>query len=237
MTNPMLRWMRLATLLVPLVVAGGASAQGTAAELAQVEMPATRSGPLLVLLTGADGAATHLAQARAFAGAGWVVHVVDSNRLMSDPQAALQARLRLSLAQPEVRSAKAALVGYSLGGWLVIAYGNRMPEQVSAAVAYYPSTFRAGEPKAFLASPPLTVPTLLLAGVKDTYMNCCTIDRARALAAAAALPDLRVPLRLVEYPQADHGFVLPAYPPVYRPADEADAFGRAVDHLRSADLR
>ena len=41
-------------------------------------------------------------------------------------------------------------------------------------------------------------------------------------------------ISLVEYPQADHGFVLPAYPPVYRPVDEADAFARAVGHLRTA---
>jgi len=124
------------------------------------------------------------------------------------------------------------LVGYSLGGWIVLAHGNRMPDLVAAAVAYYPSTMRAGEPKAFLADPPATVPTLMLAGVKDTYMGCCTIERARALAAAAALPGVGASLRLVEYPEADHGFVLPAYPQVYRPDDAADALRQALEHLR-----
>ena len=75
---------------------------------------------------------------------------------------------------------------------------------------------------------------VMLAGVKDDYFGCCTIERARALAAAAVLPQVRASLRLVEYPEADHAFVLPDWTLAYRPADEADAFRRAVEHLRAA---
>ena len=229
-------------LLVALGWAWAAAAQPAAPSgVAMVEAPAGGSGPLLVLLSGADGAPNHRLQAQAFAREGWLVYVVDSNGLVAGaPEEGLRGLLQRSLASASASSSspaagtRAALVGYSLGGWLVLAYGNRMPDLVSAAVAYYPSTFRAGEAKAFLAKPPVAVPTLVLAGVKDSYMNCCTIERARALAAAAALPDVRAPLVLVEYPEADHGFVMQAYPPVYRPADDADALRRSVQHLRSA---
>lgn len=224
--------------LTALAGAGATHAQPAPARVAQVEAPPDGAGPLLVLLTGADGAPNHLAQAQAFARQGWLVHVVDSNALMAgDTATELRTLLQRSLGLPEVRSPRAALVGYSLGGWIVLAHGNRMPDLVDAAVAFYPSTFRAGEPRAFLASPPMKVPTLMLAGVKDTYMSCCTIERARALLGAAALPDIAAPLSLVEFAEADHGFVLPAYPSVYRPADADEALRRAIDHLRAGGAR
>ena len=229
---PGTRSMACVAVVLATLLGGSARAQSPPVEPAHVELPEGGSGSLLVLLTGIDGAPNHLALARDFARLGWVVHVIDSNRLSADPAARLDALLERSLAQPQVRSAKAALVGYSLGGWLVIAYGNRMPARVAATVAVYPSTSRVGEPQAFLASPPVAVPTLLLAGAKDDFMNCCVIERARALAAAAASPAVRAPVTLVEYPQADHGFVLPAYPQVHRPQDAADALRRADLHLR-----
>lgn len=209
-----------------------ALAVAQATDPAHVELPPSGSGPLLVLFAGADGPLTHLEQAKAFGREGWVVLVFDSNSLHSAPPARIRELLQRSIARPEVRSPKASLVGYSLGGWIVLAAGNRVPDLVSGAVAYYPSTSLIDDPKAFLAHPFVGVPTLVLAGVLDTYMNCCTIERARALAAAAALPDVRAPIRLVEYPQADHGFVLPAYRQVYRPDDDADAMRRANEHLR-----
>jgi hypothetical protein len=44
------------------------------------------------------------------------------------------------------------------------------------------------------------VPTIVLAGVRDTYMGCCLIDMARRLAAAAKAGGQ--PLELTEYPNA-----------------------------------
>ncbi len=215
-----------AVCLLPAVVAAQAP------EPAHVELPASGSGPLLVLLAGADGPLTHLEQAKAFAKLGWVVLVVDSNGLRVDAATQIRELLKRSLARPDVRSSKSSLVGYSLGGWHVLSAANRMPQLVSAAVAYYPSTSLIDDPKAFVSNPAVGVPTLVLAGVLDTYMNCCTIERARALATAAALPDVRAPIQLVEYPLADHGFVMRAYPQVYRSEDDADAMRRANEYLR-----
>jgi len=148
-----------------------------------------------------------------------------------DHAAAIRAGLQRWLARPDVKSAKASVVGYSLGGWLAISFANRMPEQVSAVVAFYSSTFRIADVGAWLATPPASVPTLLLAGVRDTYMNCCTIERAREIAAAAAAPATRSPIEVVEVPDANHGFALAAYPS-YRPAEAAATFARALEHLR-----
>ncbi len=210
-----------------------AIAEAQSTDPAHVELPASGAGPLLVMLAGADGPRTHLEQARAFGRLGWVVLVFDSNALRADAATRIRELLKRSLERAEVRSSKASLVGYSLGGWHVLSAGSRMPDLVSGAVAYYPSTSLIDDPKAFLAKQPVVgVPTLVLAGVLDTYMSCCTIDRARALAAAAALPDVRAPIQLVEYPLADHGFVMRAYPQVYRPDDDADAMRRADEHLR-----
>lgn len=225
---------------VALLACGLFARAQPASPVTLVEPPPGGNGPLLVLLTGVDGVdgvPNHRGQAQAFARVGWLVHVVDGNRPMPDGTAtALREVLQRSLSLPELRSKRAALVGCSLGGWIVMAHGNRMPDLVAAAVACYPSTTRAGEPTAFLADPPATVPTLMLAGVKDTYTGCCPIERARALAAAAALPAVRAPLRLVEYAEADHGFVLPAYPQAYRPDDAADALRQALEHPRRANL-
>lgn len=220
-------------ILLFTVAAGPVKAELMVPEPAHVERPAAGAGPQMILLAGADGAPNHLLRAQAFGREGWVV-VVDSNAVMSDPPALLGELARRALARPEVRSRKAAVVGCSLGGWLVIAQANRMPEHFSAAVAFYPSTFCAGKPRAFLASPPVRVPTLVLAGVKDTYMGCCLIERARAMLEAARQPEIAAPIERVEYPEADHGFVLPAFPRVYRPDDAADALRRAAAYLKAA---
>ena len=45
-----------------------------------------------------------------------------------------------------------------------------------------------------------------LAGEKDTYHDCCRIETARAMAAAAA--ERYLPFELVTYPNAEHQFNL-----------------------------
>ena len=213
--------------------ASPAIAQDQSLDPARVELPASGAGPLLVLITGGDGVYTHLEQARAFGRAGWVVAVIDGSAALQDPMADVRSIVQRALARPEVQSRKAAVVGYSRGGWLVIAYANRMPDLVTAAVAFYPSTSAVFDPKAFLARPAVGVPTLVVAGARDTYLDCCLIERARALAAAAALPEVRAAIELFEVAEADHGFMLPAYPSVYRHEDAAEALRRAQAFLKA----
>jgi dienelactone hydrolase len=67
------------------------------------------------------------------------------------------------------------------------------------------------------------------AAVHDAEKNCCMIDMARKLAAAAKAGG--EPLELTEYPNANHGFNLRAVAN-YREQDAADAFARTLAHLK-----
>jgi dienelactone hydrolase len=95
-----------------------------------------------------------------------------------------------------------AVIGFSLGGWAGLTYAARMPDTISAVVTYYPSTDFITNPGDFASK--VKVPTLIFAGVLDTYKDCCVIERARKLAAAGAGGSISP----VEYPDAGHAFAI-----------------------------
>ena len=122
-----------------------------------------------------------------------------------------------------------AVVGFSLGGASTLTYATRMPELVSAVVVYYPATQHITNPGNFVSK--IRVPTLMFAGGRDTYKNCCLIETARKLADAAKKSGGKVILEVFEYPNAKHGFIIKSSE-AWLPTDAADAFGRALSHLR-----
>jgi dienelactone hydrolase len=77
----------------------------------------------------------------------------------------------------------------------------------------------------------IKVPTLIFAGVLDTYENCCVIEKARQLAAAAQARGGGATPRVVEYPDAGHGFVI-KNTKGWRGNDATDAFRRTLDYLQ-----
>jgi dienelactone hydrolase len=95
---------------------------------------------------------------------------------------------------------------------------------VYAAVAYYPATDRIADED--IAS--IRVPTLVLAGVRDSF-SCCTLRRARALLSVARESAATPPLERVEYADAEHAF---NHGRALRPDDAADAMRRTLAHLR-----
>jgi dienelactone hydrolase len=101
-----------------------------------------------------------------------------------------------------------------------------MPESVSVVVVYYPTTSFVSD------SADLTrrfrVPVLMLAGEQDRYNNCCLIETARAIEAAAK--QQKANFTLISYPLAEHGFNIPV--PAYRAQDDADAWKRTLETLR-----
>jgi len=67
----------------------------------------------------------------------------------------------------------------------------------------------------------------MLPGERDRYENCCLIETIRELEDAAKAKQL--PLELVVYPNAGHGFNLDGR--TYRARDTADAWRRATEML------
>ena len=104
-----------------------------------------------------------------------------------------------------------------------------MPDSVFAVVTYYPDTRFIVNPGDFASK--IRVPTLMLAGALDRYKDCCVIERARELAAAAKAGGGRTMLTLVEYPNAGHGFAIKRFEG-WRSDDAADAFRRTLEYLK-----
>ena len=104
-----------------------------------------------------------------------------------------------------------------------------MPELVSAVVVYYPLTAHITNPDDFVSK--IKVPTLMFAGGRDTYKNCCLIETARKLADAAKKSEGKIMLEVFEYPDAKHGFIIKSSK-AWSPTDTADAFRRTLSHLR-----
>jgi dienelactone hydrolase len=113
--------------------------------------------------------------------------------------------------QPFVDPARIAAIGFSLGGWLILSSVERgvieqvSPKKFSAAVAFYPPC------NAFKGN--MTVPTLILIGDRDDWMSA---DECRDLVAGrdgfgtSRQKDQGIPIRLVVYPGAYHGFDAPS---------------------------
>jgi dienelactone hydrolase len=124
---------------------------------------------------------------------------------------------------------KVAVVGFSRGGGSSLTYATQMPELVSAVIVYYPATQHITNPDNFVSK--IKVPTLMFAGGRDTYKNCCRIETARKLADAAKKSEGKVMLEVFEYPYAQHGFTVKSSK-AWLPTDTADAFRRTLSHLR-----
>lgn len=189
---------------------------------AQLFEPSAGKGRGLLVISGQGGPSNYVPVARQFAAQGFHVSLIDGNAVHPDRagRPALVAAVAALRSSPKTSPGKIGVVGFSLGGGAAMAYAARMPNEVSAVVAYYPYTAFIKDTEGFAKQ--IRVPVLVLAGVMDVYKNCCLIETARKLAATRRI-------RLVEYPQANHGFNLAG--PTLRSGDAADALRRAVAHV------
>jgi dienelactone hydrolase len=198
--------------------------------------PQKTPAPVVVLISGQSGPNSYQSYAASLADLGYyAVLVAGRDILTPGKEGPVNLRKAIARAQkaPQALPGKVAVVGFSLGGGGALAHAAAWPEQVSMVVAYYPFTsFRAG-PVSLVKN--FRVPVLLLAAELDRYNNCCLIESALAIAAAAKQGGL--PFELVVYPQANHGFNLttgaagePAK--AYRADDAADAWRRTIEMLQ-----
>ncbi len=224
--------------LAGALLAGFAAAQPAALER-EVFPPAQAKGAIVVVISGSSGTALFRDFSSNLANSGYYTVLIRGYDVISrsnihDPRglANLQTVIADSQSAPKALPGKVALVGLSTGGAGALFQGGRMKDQVSAIVAFYPTLTRYAleldvgvDMKPLAAS--LQVPVLLLAGEKDTYLDCCMIDSMRALAAAPKT----VSLELVVYPNAGHGFNLHHPDFIYRQEDAADALARTLAFL------
>ncbi len=196
---------------------------------AQTEYPPpSGKGRVVVVLSGALGAGHYIAAAKQIAAWGYDVTLLDGNDFRGEQGAGLEAAIAKATQTEHALPGKVAVVGFSLGGGQALARAARMPDQVAGIVAMYPLTSFVEHPDRFVAS--LKVPVLMLAGEADTYKNCCLIETARGIAAAASAAQHQPPFELVTYPGADHDFIMPGRSYNGRASD--DAWKRAEARLR-----
>jgi dienelactone hydrolase len=197
--------------------------------------PANGKGRVVVVVTGHTGPPNYAYYAKDIAAQGYYAVLVNGNDfwrkdLGGRGQDLLRGVVARAQHSPHAIPGKAAVIGFSQGGGATLTWATRMSESVSAVVTYYPETKSIHNPAAFVSK--MNVPTLMFAGVLDTYKDCCVIERARKLAEAAAKEGgSRAVLRVVEYPDAGHGFAIKSAK-TWRSNDAADAFRRTLDHLK-----
>lgn len=219
-----------ALLLLAACATGGRSTRvGADGPLVTVWGPASGQAPAVLVLSGFSGPPLYEAFAADLAREGYWVGLLDGKDVFTRAlggEPALRRTIDWARTAPGARQGKVAIVGFSWGGAAALAHAAAMDENVSVVVAYYPYTAWVSDPRMVVDR--LRVPTLVLAGERDRYRDCCLIDTVRAIDASAR--GRAVPFTLVSYPSADHGFNLAV--PAHNAADTADAWRRTVETLR-----
>ena len=194
--------------------------------------PPNGKGRVVVVVSGQTGPGNYVSYAKDLAEKGYYAVLVDGNDFWikgGGGEALLKGVITRAQQSPHALPGKVAVIGFSLGGASSLTYAARMQELVSAVVVSYPATNYITNADAFVSK--IKVPTLMFAGGRDTYKNCCLIETARKLASAAKTSGGKVMLEVVEYPNADHGWTIRSMRS-YRADDTADGFRRTLDHLR-----
>jgi dienelactone hydrolase len=150
----------------------------------------------------------------------------DGNSMEGTKGAALKDAIPQALQMPHALPGKVALVGFSLGGGMSLAYGTQWPDQVAVVIVWYPLTSVLTDIPRFASR--LKVPVLMFAGESDKYKDCCLIGTARALGAAATAANQ--PFELFTYPKTDHDFVQGGGH--YNPAAYKDALDKTAAKLK-----
>lgn len=196
-----------------------------------------KPGPVIIAISGHTGPNSYQAYAAELAKLGYYAVLVDGKDILN-PDHTGPANLRKTIIRaqnaPDAVRGKVAVIGFSQGGGGSLYVGANMPDLVSMVVAYYPYTKTWANKIDSLVSH-LQVPVLVLAGQRDRYKECCVIDTAQAMEAAAKAKGVN--FELVVYPEANHGFNLKTGDSgepmgAYREDDDRDAWRRTIDMLK-----
>lgn len=221
----------------PLVVTAALGSSMAHAQTPAMETfaPSGNRGPIVVIASGSSGTGLYREFSATLAARGYYVVLVDGKEISIRPHvpsgkdgaANLLQVLAAAGSADKAIPGKAALIGFSIGGIGVLAYGAPLKEPVSAVVLFYPALTFVGSDLQPMASA-MQVPTLVFAGGADRFSNCCLLETMHALEAAPK----SVLFELTVYPEAGHGFNLHAPAPlVFRQQDADDAWARMLAFL------
>ena len=200
---------------------------------AQTEFePPNGKGRVVVVISGQTGPDNYAYYAKDLAEKGYYAVLVDGNNFWikgGGGETLLAGVITRAQQSPHAMPGKAAVIGFSLGGASSLTYATRMSELVSAVVVSYPDTKYVTNADYFVSK--MKVPTLVFAGGRDTYKDCCLIETARKLATAAKAREVKPILELVEYPYAEHGWTIKSVK-AYNSDITAEGLQRTLDFLR-----
>ncbi len=189
--------------------------------------PPAGKGRVVVVASGGSGPREYRDIAKKIAALGYDAVLFDSSH-WSATDTGLRAAITTALQMPHALPGKIGLVGLSLGGGFVLAFGTALSDQVAVVVAWYPVTAPFKDPPGWASR--VKVPTVMFAGEYDSYQGCCLIDKARAIGKAAQA--VGAPFELTTYPQTEHGFAIAGAS--YNAEVSRDAFARTEAALKKA---
>ncbi len=193
-------------------------------------LPSTRSeyeppsgkGPVVILLSGYQGPESTIHYATEISRLGYYAVLYDGKDFYKFGSGALRSTIEQLQRSSKALPGKVAVIGFSMGGGAALNDATMMPDLVSAVIGYYPMTKELGNMRKLAAN--FQVPTLVFAGERDTYYDCCLIETMRDMERGAK--EAGKSFELVVYPIAYHGWVRMAFAPFYK-----DAWQRTVKML------
>ncbi|HVB15169.1 MAG TPA: dienelactone hydrolase family protein [Stellaceae bacterium] len=189
-------------------------------------VPPAGAGRVVVVVSGQTGPAHYREVASRIAALGYDVVLFDGNPMEGTHGQGLRAAIAQAQRMPHALPGKVALVGFSLGGAIVLGFGSGWSDQVAVVAAWYPATSPFTNVPGWARH--LAAPVVMFAGESDTYLNCCLIGKAHDLADAAQAANAS--FELTTYPATGHDFVIGGAH--YNPQSYADAFARTEAALR-----
>ncbi len=194
-------------------------------------LPKSGKGPGVLVMSGQTGPDSRRSYAKDLAEEGYYVLLLDGNDIHSRTKPGAQnfkEAVASMLASPNNTSSKVAVVGFSLGGGGALAQAIHQTETVSGVVAMYPATSWIQNVDRLVER--MNVPLLFISAEKDTYNNCCLIEKAREIEATAKAKGKS--FEFVTYPDAEHGFDLTGRN--YRRDYVTDSWKRTMEALKKA---
>lgn len=215
---------RLAALICAVLCLGA----GGPARAQQEFPPPQGMGRVVMMASGMSGPAHYETAARDIAALGYDVVLFDGNAMENTHGAGVLAAIEQAQHAPHGLPGRVAMVGFSLGGGMVLYYGTQHPELAAGAVVWYPANAFIKDVPGFAGR--LQMPVVMFAGGEDHFRDgCCTAAKGQSLADAAKAAGKSLDLTI--YPGADHDFVKGGAH--YRPDAYADALKRTDVALKA----